>query len=94
MTSLDKYQFVNILYLVLCCVSHSTMASVKLDTAQRVFADKVVLAIFVFLFVLIQVIFGISLFVAYQKIRALKKRETQYMELTKDTNFHLENDDE
>ena len=78
LTSLDKYQIINIVYLALCCVWHSVCASLNIEHEKKFYLDKVVLCCFASFFTLIQILFAISFMKSYQKIKALKKLEDKF----------------
>jgi hypothetical protein len=78
LTSLDKYQIINIVYLALCCVWHSVCASLNIDHEKKFFLDKVVLCCFASVFTLIQLTFTFSFMKSYQKIKALKHLEDKF----------------
>jgi len=80
LTSLDKYQIINIVYLALCCVWHSVCASLNIEHEKKFYLDKVVLCCFAAFFTLIQILFAISFMKSYQKIKALKKLEDKFTE--------------
>jgi hypothetical protein len=78
LTSLDKYQIINIVYLALCCVWHSVCASLNIEHEKKFFLDKVVLCCFASVFTLIQLTFTFSFMKSYQKIKALKHLEDKF----------------
>ena len=79
LTSLDKYQIINIVYLALCCVWHSVCASLSIDQERKFLLDKIVLCCFATFFTLIQVVFGLSFINSYQKIKALERLEEKFV---------------
>jgi hypothetical protein len=79
MTSLDRYQIVNIFYLVMCCVWNAIIASLKIDMSIKIKCDSVAMGIFCTSFILIQVSFATSLYMAFTKVKELKKREIQFI---------------
>lgn len=82
LTSLDKYQIINIVYLTMCCVWHSICASLDLDHERKFFLDKIVLCCFATFFILIQVFFIVSFMKSYQNIRELKMLEEKFISET------------
>ena len=79
LTSLDKYQIINIVYLGMCCVWHAVCATLSIDADRKYVLDKIVLSCLATCFILIQVVFGISLAISYQKIKALKELEEKFV---------------
>lgn len=79
LTSLDKYQIINIVYLTMCCVWHSICASLDLEPKEKIIIDKIVLCCFATFFSLIQVVFIVSFMRSYQNIRELKMLEEKYI---------------
>jgi hypothetical protein len=67
LTSLDKYQLINIVYLALCCVWHSFCASLSIDEKQKHQIDKIALYCFASFFFAVQLIFTIILMKSYRK---------------------------
>ena len=78
LTSLDKYQIINIVYLALCCVWHSVCASLNIDHESKFYLDKIILCCFATVFTLIQLTFSFSFMKSYQKIKALKNLEDKF----------------
>ena len=79
LTSLDKYQIINIVYLTMCCVWHSVCAALNIDFDSKFYLDKIILCCFATFFILIQLVFIISFFKSYQNIRNLKKLEEKFL---------------
>jgi hypothetical protein len=79
MTSLDKYQIVNIFYLVMCCVWHSICSTLDMEYEKKYILDKVVLCMFATFFLSIQVVFSIGLVIAYRRIIKLKQLEKKFL---------------
>lgn len=73
LTSLDKYQLINIVYLAMCCVWHSVCSSLNIEYEQKHQLDKMALYCFASFFALVQLIFLINYIVSYRKIVRLKK---------------------
>ena len=78
LTSLDKYQIINIVYLALCCVWHSVCASLNIEHEKKFYLDKIVLCCFASFFTLIQLIFTLSFIRSYQNIKELKILEDKF----------------
>ncbi len=79
LTSLDKYQIINIVYLTMCCVWHSVCAALNIDFDSKFYLDKIILCCFATFFILIQLVFIVSFFKSYQNIRNLKKLEEKFL---------------
>jgi hypothetical protein len=94
LTSLDKYQIINIVYLALCCVWHSVCASLNIDHEKKFYLDKVVLCCFASFFTLIQVVFIVSFIRSYQNIKALKNLEKRFTAQLDPINFEEYDDDD
>lgn len=82
LTSLDKYAIVSIFYICLLCVWHSIVGAFW-DEEYATFLDRWLLLAFALLFVLYHIGFLVWLFIAYGKIRQLKKYESAYIKLLK-----------
>lgn len=79
LTSLDKYQLINIVYLALCCVWHSICASLDMEHDRKQRLDKLALYCFGTFFTSIQLIFLIFYVISFRKIRLLKKQVDDYI---------------
>ena len=73
LTSLDKYQLINIVYLSICCVWHSVHASLIEDNIKYV-SDKIALCCLASLFVSIEIFFIIYHIISHKKITDLIKQ--------------------
>ncbi len=82
MTSLDQYQIVNIIFLVLCCIWHSIVNSLYVTADQKGHIDTIIVGVFGGLFTLIQVIFVIMLCIGARKVLLLRRRDAQYKAIT------------
>lgn len=83
LTSLDKYQLINIVYLASCCVWHSVCASLKMEADQKFYLDKIILGCFGTFFLLIQIIFGVGIIKSQRNITKLEKEDKEFiLELT------------
>jgi uncharacterized protein YhhL (DUF1145 family) len=76
LTSLDKYQIVNIVYLAVCCLWHSI--NLTLIYPEKNF-NSIALLFFTLLFVLIQLVFAINLIRLYKKIKQKEKEEKTFL---------------
>jgi predicted membrane protein len=96
MTSLDRYQIIQIIFLAMCCVWHSTISSIKMEDYERkVLIDRVALAVFALVFFLIQVVFSIMIYTSWLKIKKLKKLEENFLrKTTLDDQNESDSDDE
>lgn len=74
----------------MCCVWHSTIASLDVDLQIKIIIDKSVLLLFAAVFLSIQIVFSIGILKAYKKIKALEKSEAKF--LAQDNT--IESDDE
>lgn len=63
----------------MCCVWHSTIASVSMEPTTKTFLDKIMLGVFASVFISVQVIFTIGIFSAYKKIQILKRKEASFI---------------
>ncbi|CAF0942644.1 unnamed protein product [Brachionus calyciflorus] len=79
LTSLDKYQITSIIYLVLCCVWHSTIASIAVEMPTKIIIDKIVVGIFATIFITIQIVFSIRIFSAFRGLKQLKLKEERFI---------------
>ena len=79
MTSLDKYQLINIVYLAMCCVWHSVCASLKIEADKKFYLDKIILCCFGSFFILIQIVFAVSIFKSYKSITKLEKEDKEFI---------------
>lgn len=78
LTSLDKYQLVNILYLGLCCGWHSIIASLNYDHGTKTRIDTIAMGALILFFVIIHSVFIFQLVKSYQKIQKLKREEAVF----------------
>lgn len=78
-TSLEKYQIINLIFLAICCIWHSVIASLNLDLEERFYLDKIVLILFLLVFILIQFIFILSMWISYLKVKMVKEIEKQFV---------------
>lgn len=78
MTSLDRYQIVNILYMCLLCVWHAIVAAFFETPADKDYYDKWFLLGFSILFVLFHIYFLIGFMIAYKKIKAIRDSEKEF----------------
>lgn len=76
MTSLDKYQIVNTVYLAICCVWHSISLFLNI---QNEYSNLFGLAVFFLIFILIQVVFTASLYKSYKKVKEIEFEEKSYL---------------
>ena len=67
------------MYLCLCCVWHSTISSIELENSTKIIVDKIALCLFAMLFSSIQIIISIWILKAIQKVKALKKSESNFI---------------
>ena len=79
LTSLDKYQIINIVYLTMCCVWHSVCASLNIEHEKKFYLDKILLCCFGIFFTMIQLYFVFSFMKSYQNIRELKRLEEKFI---------------
>ena len=80
MTSVDKYQVASIFYLVLCCIWHSSIASLNIINADlKYLLDKIALGMFALFFLTIQLITVISVVVSYKKLKVYKENERNFL---------------
>ena len=77
LTSLDKYQLINIVYLASCCVWHSVCASL-IHNDRKLQSDKIALYCFASIFVSIQFFFIIYLLISCKKVTKLN-RQNDYL---------------
>ena len=81
LTSLDKYEIVNLIFLVVCCFWHSIGSSLITDPNLQLSIDKIILIILGVIFFLIQIIFIISLLRSFHKLKILKKKNLKYKKI-------------
>ena len=80
MTSVDKYQVASIFYWVLCCIWHSSIASLNIINADlKYLLDKIALGMFALFFLTIQLITVISVVVSYKKLKVYKENERNFL---------------
>lgn len=79
LTSLEKYQLINLVYLSLCCCWHSVCASLDMNLDEKKNLDSLVMIIFALTFTMIQFFFIISLFISYKKVKNLCKMERDFI---------------
>ena len=77
LTSLDKYEIVNLIFLVICCFWHS-IGTLITDSSLQVLIDKIMLGALGVIFVLIQIIFIYNLWQSFQKLKKLKQKNREY----------------
>jgi hypothetical protein len=97
MTSLDRYQIIQIVFLAMCCVWHSTISSIMKDPNdydRKVVVDRTALGAFALVFLLIQVVFTIMVWRSYLEIKKLQKRERAYLRSKKTHEDVIDSDDE
>jgi hypothetical protein len=78
LTSLDKYQIINIVYLGTCCVWHSICSSLNIEESMKIKLDKMIMVLLSTFFILIQLVFLVTLLKSYQKIKKLEKKEIEF----------------
>lgn len=81
LTSLDKYQLINIVYLASCCVWHSFCASLNVEIDQKNHLDKIALYVFACVFICIQLIFLLIFMKSYRKKMKWKQEVTRRVKL-------------
>ena len=81
LTSLDRYQIINILYLVVCCIWHSTCAALKIQLDVKLLVDNIMLGLLGFFFILIQIVFSFGLLASNRKIKRLEMKESEYEQM-------------
>ena len=79
LTSLDKYAIVCIFYVCLLCVWHALVGCSFWDKDLAKNLDQWLLIAFSVLFVIIHVVLGVWVFMAYSEIRKLKRREKKFL---------------
>jgi hypothetical protein len=67
------------MYLCLCCVWHSTISSIDLENSTKLIVDKIAVCLFALLFSSIQIIISIGIIKAIQKVKVLKKSESNFI---------------
>lgn len=88
MTSLDRYQIVNILYMCFLCVWHAIIAT-NFDLNVKEKYDKISLIAFSILFLLIHIFFIIRTIIDYQQIKELKRYEKEYIKIASGLSFSV-----
>ena len=81
LTSLDKYQIANIMYLVMCCVWHATCASLNIDIEKKIILDRIALSCLATSLFLIQGVLTISMWFSFRNLKGLKRSEELYKSL-------------
>ena len=79
LTSLDKYQIVNIIFLASLCVWHSICAALKIDYELKVNIDTIMAYAFGSLFILIQILLIITLILSNRKVNKLKEDDKNFI---------------
>ena len=79
LTSLDKYQMICIIYLILCCVWHSSFAVMNFDIHTKVLINWVGLGVYGTFLILIQIIFLIGLYTGWKKIERIRVEESIFL---------------
>ncbi len=72
LTSLDKYQLVNILFLALCCTWHSILASLIHNDFKKK-SDDIALICLASIFSMLEIFYVIALIISHKKVTNLKK---------------------
>lgn len=88
MTSLDKYQIVNILYMCLLCIWHAVVASFWTPDL-RAYLDTISLVVFSVLFILFHIYFAIGFVVAYKKIQEVSALELEFKHKSNENTFFV-----
>ena len=94
MTSLDKYQIVNIIYLAVCCLWQSI--NLISNNSDKIL-NSIAFAFFLLLFFSIQLVFLITLIRLYREIKKKEKEEKDFLiQLVKSEkeNLNIENEKE
>jgi len=73
LTSLDKYQLMNIVFLACCCIWHSILSSL-IPNDFKYKADKIALICYASIFVLLELMFITFLLISRRKVINLKKK--------------------
>jgi len=63
----------------MCCVWHSSMASLSLPIESKIIIDKIGLGVFVCIFISIQIVFSIGIIRAYKELDEIKKAEANFI---------------
>jgi len=79
LTSLDRYQLINIVYLVVCCIWHSFCASINIESDRKYELDKLALYFLATIFGSIQIFFIVYLTISHKKVFDLKKRNERLL---------------
>jgi hypothetical protein len=93
LTSLDKYQIINIVYLGTCCVWHSICSSLDIEEVLKIKLDKIIMALLATFFILIQIVFMVTLLKSYRKIKKLEKKEAEFEQMIENYPFLEEYDE-
>lgn len=94
LTSLDKYQMICILYLVICCVWHSSFAVMNFDIHIKELINRIGLCFFAFVFLTIQIMFIFGLIIGWRKIKELRSKEKIFLDDMKKMGLDEFSDDE
>ena len=78
MTLVDKYQVMSLVYLVMCCIWHASLSNLNIGSDAKIIADKIALGVFAFMYLLMQVLTSISIFVSYKKLDKFKKIDREF----------------
>jgi hypothetical protein len=81
LTSLDKYQIFNIIFLVTCCIWHSICAALSLENKKKLNLDYLMLIFFSICFFLFQLVFAVLFMKSFKKIQRLKNKDLIYKKI-------------
>jgi hypothetical protein len=88
MTSLDRYQIVNILYMCLLCIWHAVIAAF-FDITIKDYLDIWLLIAFSLLFILFHIYFLIGFYVAYSKIKEIARLELEFRQKANEPTYFV-----
>lgn len=94
LTSLDKYQLINIVYLAMCCVWHSTLIALNVDNVSKNQLDKIAVGALIGFLFSVQVTFGYMFFKSYQKTKILENEEISFVKRISNYPYDLEEYDD
>jgi len=94
LTSLDKYQTFNIIFLSLLCIWHSICAALKTDYQLKVKIDNIMAYAFGSLFVLIQIWLFVNIMISHQKVKKLNEKDKLFISKLEPSSLYDEYDND
>jgi hypothetical protein len=82
----------------MCCVWHSSISTVKFKNDKndelKIVIDRSVLLVFACVFITIQIVFSLNIYIAYRKIKEIEKSEAKFLAQTSEDTVEDDDDED